>query len=108
MNASVAPTAEEARARALPQLRSMARLRTNRPMRPLETIVEAISAPADSIGDVLIAALQQRWIIADAAGAAGELRRLAERHGIDEVMVAPIAGSHEHELERLLAGELLG
>ena len=118
VNASVAPTVEEARARALPQLRSMARLRTNRPMRPLETIEEAASAPADSIGDELIAAMRQRWIIADAAGAAGELRRLAERHGIDEVMVAPIAGSHEHEptdaapgreqtLE-LLAGELLG
>ena len=41
VNASVAPTLEEARARALPQLRSMARLRTNRPMRPLETVEEA-------------------------------------------------------------------
>ena len=116
VNASVAPTLEEARARALPQLRSMARLRTNRPMRPLETVEEASSAPADSIGDEVIAAMQQRWIIADAAGAADQLRRLAERHGIDEVMVAPIAGSYEAEptdaapgreqtLE-LLAGEL--
>ena len=62
--------------------------------------------------------MQQRWIIADAAGAATELRRLAARHGIDEVMVAPIAGSYDCEptdaapgreqtLE-LLAGELLG
>ena len=51
-------------------------------------------------------------------GRGHELRRLAERHGIDEVMVAPIAGSLESEptdatpgreqtLE-LLAGELLG
>ena len=116
VNASVAPTLEEARARALPQLRSMARLRTNRPMRPLETVEEATTAPADSIGDEVIAAMQQRWIIADAAGATDQLRRLAERHGIDEVMVAPIAGSYEAEptdaapgreqtLE-LLAGEL--
>jgi luciferase family oxidoreductase group 1 len=97
VNASVAPTVEEARARALPQLRSMARLRTNRPMRPLETIEEAQAAPADSIGDEIIAAMEKRWIIADAAGATGELRKLAERHGIDEVMIAPIAGSFESE-----------
>lgn len=117
VNASVAPTIEEARARALPQLRSMARLRTNRPMRQLETIEEAQAAPADSIGDEVIAAMEQRWIIADASGAASELRTLARRHGIDEVMVTPIAGSfaseptdaapgRERTLE-LLAAELL-
>jgi len=97
VNASVAPTVEEARARALPQLRSMARLRTNRPMRPLETVEEAQAAPIDSIGDEVIAAMEQRWIISDAAGAATELRRLAERHGIDEVMISPIAGAFEAE-----------
>jgi luciferase family oxidoreductase group 1 len=118
VNAPVAPTVEEARARALPQLRSMARLRTNRPMRPLETIEEAQIAPADSIGDEIIAAMEKRWIIADAARAASGLRKLAERHGIDEVMVAPIAGSFESEATdaapgreqtlELLARELLG
>ena len=117
VNASVAPTAEEARARALPQLRSMARLRTNRPMRPLETVEEAQATPADAMADELIAGMERRWIIADAAGAASELRRLAERHGIDEVMVSPIAGSHESEPTdaapgreqtlTLLAGQLL-
>lgn len=97
VNASVAPTVEEARARALPQLRSMARLRTNRPMRPLETVEEAQAAPADSIADELIAGMERRWIIADAATAAADLRRLADRHGIDEVMVSPIAGAFESE-----------
>jgi luciferase family oxidoreductase group 1 len=97
MNASVAPTVEEAEARALPQLRSMARLRTNRPMRPLETVEEAQSAPADSIADELIAGMRRRWVIADAATAAAELRRFAERHGVDEVMVSPIAGAYESE-----------
>jgi luciferase family oxidoreductase group 1 len=97
VNASVAPTVEEARARALPQLHSMARLRTNRPMRPLETVEEAAAAPADSIADELIAGMERRWIIADAATAASEVRRLAERHGIDEVMVSPIAGAFESE-----------
>ncbi len=47
VNATVAPTAEEARARArCRSCWSMARLRSNRPMRPLETIEEAASAPA--------------------------------------------------------------
>lgn len=97
VNASVAPTVEEARARALPQLHSMARLRTNRPMRPLETVEEAAAAPADSIADELIAGMERRWIIADAPTAASEVRRLAERHGIDEVTVSPIAGAFESE-----------
>ena len=97
VNASVAPTVEEARARALPQLHSMARLRTNRPMRPLETVEEAAAAPLDSIGDELIAGMEKRWIIADAAGAASELRTLAARHGIDEVMISPIGGSYDAE-----------
>lgn len=97
VNASVAPTVDEARERALPQLRSMARLRTNRPMRALETVEEAQSAPVDSIADEVIRAMEQRWIISDAAGAATEVRRLAQRHGIDEVMVSPIGGSYGHE-----------
>ena len=37
------------------------------------------------------------WIIGDAAGAASALRTLADRHGIDEVMVSPIGGSYEAE-----------
>jgi luciferase family oxidoreductase group 1 len=97
VNVSVAPTADEASARALPQLRSMARLRSNLPMRPLETVEEAEAAPHDSIGEELIAAMRRRWIIGDAEEAAAEVRRLAERHGVDEVMVVPIAGSYESE-----------
>jgi hypothetical protein len=62
--------------------------------------------------------MERRWIIGDAATAAAELRTLAARHGIDEVMVSPIGGSHDSEptdaapgRERtleLLAGEVLG
>jgi luciferase family oxidoreductase group 1 len=96
-NVSVAPTFEEARARALPQLRTMARLRTNRPMRELETVEEAQAAPADSMVDEAIAGMERRWIIGDPSAAASELRTLASRHGIDEVMISPIAGSFEAE-----------
>ncbi|WP_350348815.1 LLM class flavin-dependent oxidoreductase [Agromyces sp. G08B096] len=97
VNASVAPTAEEAADRALPQLHSMARLRTNKPMRPLETVEEALAAPRDSIGEEVIAGMRRRWIIGDPDASAAELRRLAERHGVDEIMVVPIGGTYEAE-----------
>ncbi|WP_217423987.1 hypothetical protein [Agromyces sp. Marseille-P2726] len=85
-------------------------------MRPLETVEEAEAATIDSMSAELIAAMERRWIVADAATAAAELATLAARHGVDEVMVSPIAGSYESEptdaapgreqtLE-LLAGEL--
>ncbi|WP_394553257.1 LLM class flavin-dependent oxidoreductase [Agromyces sp. MMS24-JH15] len=97
VNVVVAPTAAEAHDRALPQLRSMARLRLNRPMRPLETIEEARAAEPDALADELIQAMTSRWIIGDPDASAAAVRRLAGRHGVDEVMVAPIAGAFEHE-----------
>ena len=97
LNAVVADTATEAEARALPQLRAMARLRLNRPMRPLETIEEAQAAPRDSDAEDVISRMRTRWVIGDAGAAASAVRTLAERHGVDEVMVAPIAGMRADE-----------
>ncbi|QTX05706.1 LLM class flavin-dependent oxidoreductase [Agromyces archimandritae] len=97
LNAVVAPTAEEARERALPQQRSMARLRLGRPMHALETVDEALAAPADSDAEPIMRAMASRWIVADPASAADELARFAERTGVDEVMVAPVAGSYASE-----------
>lgn len=97
INASVADSQEEAEERALPQLRSMARLRLNRPMRPLETVDEALAASRDSDADEVIARMRPRWVIGDADAAASAVRALAGRHGIDEVMIAPIAGARADE-----------
>jgi len=96
-NVVVAPTAEEAAERALPQLRAMARLRLNRPMRPLETVDQALAAPRDSDAEQLIQAMRHRWIIGDADAAAAELRTLATRHGVEEIMVSPVAGARADE-----------
>lgn len=96
-NVVVAPTAEEAAERALPQLRAMARLRLNRPMRPLETVDQALAAPRDSDAEQLIDAMRHRWIIGDADAAAAELRTLATRHGVEEIMVSPVAGARADE-----------
>jgi len=50
VNAVAAPTAEEAEARALPQLRMMARLRLNQPLVALETVEQALAAEHDAAG----------------------------------------------------------
>ncbi|WP_353807761.1 LLM class flavin-dependent oxidoreductase [Agromyces sp. SYSU T00194] len=118
LNAAVASTDEEAMARALPQLRGMARIRTGRPLQALETVEQAAAAASDAMTDEVVAGMRRRWVIGAAANAAAEVRRLAARYGVDEVMVSPVAGAYDDEpadaapgRERtleLLAGELLG
>ncbi len=59
-----------------------------------------------------------RWVIGSAEHAAAELHELAERHGVDEVMVSPTAGARavdpldrvpaREATLRLLAAALLG
>ncbi|BDZ55265.1 LLM class flavin-dependent oxidoreductase [Agromyces marinus] len=93
LNAVVAESADEASALALPNLRAMARLRLNRPMRVLETVEEALDAPRDGDVDEVIARMRVGWVVDEADAAAGRVRDLASRHGIDEVMIAPVAGS---------------
>ncbi|WP_125776519.1 LLM class flavin-dependent oxidoreductase [Antribacter gilvus] len=97
LNTVVAATEAEARERALPQLRQMARLRSGRPLGRLETVEEALAAPADPMIDQAVEAMRARWLVADPAGAAAEVRRLAARHGVGEVMLVPAAGSREGE-----------
>lgn len=97
INAVVADTADEARERALPQLRAIARMRTGRAMRPVETVEEALADTPDPLMARTIETLSERWLIGDAASAATELRHLAADHGVDEVMVVPAAGSRQDE-----------
>jgi len=118
LNAVVAATRDEAAALALPQLRAMARLRANRGLRPVETIEEAAHAPADPVIDDLVQALASRWVIDEADAAARRIEAFAAQHGIDEVMVSPVAGASAHDPRdrapgrertiRLLAERLIG
>lgn len=121
INAVAAPTVEEAQARALPQLRSMARLRSNKPMMPLETIEQAQAAhlaEADPASEDAHTRMRARWLVGDAASVASELRAFAARFGVNEVMVSPVSGSYAEEAAdatpgrtqtlTLLAGELFG
>ncbi|MGW8568470.1 LLM class flavin-dependent oxidoreductase [Isoptericola sp. NPDC055881] len=96
-NVVVAPTAAEAHERALPQLRSMARLRTGKPMGRAETVEQAAAEPLDPMAEQIVADMRARWVVGEPHQAAAQLRDLAARHGVDEVMVVPVAGSYESE-----------
>jgi luciferase family oxidoreductase group 1 len=98
-NVIAAPTQDEAEARALPNLRMTARLRTNRPLVALETVEQAVAGAADfaGLGDTFMAAARATWFVGTARDVASELRGFAARHQVDEVMISPIAGAYESE-----------
>ena len=94
VNAVVAADAERAAELALPQARAFARIRTNRPLRPVETVEEARSAARDPGVDELADDVLSRWIIGDPTSAADAIRSLGEEHGVDEIMISPAAGAY--------------
>jgi luciferase family oxidoreductase group 1 len=98
-NAIAAPTAEEAEARALPQLRMMARLRTNRPLVPLETVEQAVAGASDfdGLAESIMASSRSKWFVGTGETVRAELSEFAARYGVDEVMISPIAGSYDGE-----------
>jgi len=106
VNAVVAEDAARAAELALPQARSFARIRTNRPNRPGETVEEALAAPGDPVVDEMAADVLSRWIVGDPASAADAVRALAAEHDVDEVMISPAAGAtRDDPLDRVLARE---
>jgi len=106
LNAVVADTRDEAFALALPQLRSMARLRANRGLIAAETIEEAANATADPVIDELTQTIASPWVIDDADTAATRVQAFADRYDIDEVMVSPVAGASASDpLDRTPARE---
>ncbi len=118
LNVVVADTAEEAHARALPSLHNMARLRTGKPLRVLDTVEGAEREELDAASRHVVEAMLERWVVDAPDAAAERIRELAARFGVDEVMVSPGAGSRDGERadravgrERtleLLADQLLG
>lgn len=96
-NVVVAPTAAEAEERALPQLRQFARMRSNKPLRKMETVDEVLADPSDALEDSLMQQNRQRWFVGEPAQVADELRAFAETHGVEEVMISASAGAYETE-----------
>ncbi|MGN6219180.1 MAG: LLM class flavin-dependent oxidoreductase [Microbacterium sp.] len=98
-NVLVAPTQTEADERSLPNLRMTARLRTNRPLIPLETVEQAIvgAADFDALGESIMTSARANWFVGEPGAVASDLRAFATTHGVDEVMISPIAGAYENE-----------
>jgi luciferase family oxidoreductase group 1 len=111
INVVAAPTADEANARALPQLRMMARLRTNKPLTPLETVEQAETAQRDGTGGLSDALAESfmdtarsRWLIGAGEDVASGVAAFAAQHGVDEVMLSPVAGAYDSEPLETSAG----
>jgi luciferase family oxidoreductase group 1 len=96
-NVIAADTAEEAEERALPQLRMMARLRTNRPLVPLETVEQAKADPWDGLSQSIMDAARSKWFVGTGETVREELAAFAERWGVDEVMISPVSGAYDGE-----------
>ena len=95
VNAVVAETRDEATALILPNLQMMARLRTGQPLGPVPLVEEAQPGHAHrSSSSTSWTAGWQRAVVGAPAEAAEQLRALAERFDVDEVMVHPVASAH--------------
>lgn len=97
LNVSVAETAEEAFAAALPNLQRMAMLRTGSPLLPLSTIEEAAATVVTPAQQHIIDEMLQRWVIGDPATVATRIRALAQEFAVDEIMLSPNMSAHEGE-----------
>lgn len=91
VNAVVADTEDEARALALPQLHQMVRLRTGQPLTALPLVEVAAKAELEPQHQELLESMAATWVIGDPGTAATQLRELATRFGVDEVMISPVA-----------------
>jgi luciferase family oxidoreductase group 1 len=97
LNVVVADTAEEAELRALPNLHQMSRLRTGKPLTTLPLVEQAAEELLDDAQRRLVEVMRERWVIGDPATAAAQVRALAGRFGVDEVMVSAVAGARRDE-----------
>jgi len=94
VNAAVAETCDEATALMLPNLQMMARLRTGEPLGPLQLVEDAQNTDLTPQQQHIVESGLRRAVIGTPAEAAEQLRSLAGRFGVDEVMVNPVASAH--------------
>lgn len=94
VNAAVAETREEATALMLPNLHMMARLRTGQPLGPVQLVEELDGDQLTSEQQRIVEGGLRRAVVGSPAEAAEQLHELAERFGVDEVMVHPVASAH--------------
>lgn len=91
VNAVVADTRDEALALALPNAQNMARLRTGRPMQPVDLVEDALALDLDDVMMSIIDAAQSRAVIGTPDEVRDRVGALAGQFDVDEVMVHPVA-----------------
>ncbi|OBI52600.1 LLM class flavin-dependent oxidoreductase [Mycobacterium sp. E787] len=94
VNAAVAETRDEATALMLPNLQMMAKLRTGQPLGPVPLVEEAEVAQLGPDQQRIVESGLKRAVLGTPAEAAEQVRALAGRFGVDEVMVHPVASAH--------------
>jgi luciferase family oxidoreductase group 1 len=93
VNAAVAETAEEATALMVPNLQSMARLRTGQPLTALDLVEDALAADLPPQMQSLVDAGLARAVVGAPEDAARQVQELADRFDVDEVMIHPVASA---------------
>lgn len=93
VNAAVAETHDDAMRLILPNLQMMARLRTGQPMVPLDLVEDAEAQDVSPRAQAVIDAGLRQAVVGSPAEAGDQLRALAEKFGVDEVMVHPVASA---------------
>jgi len=93
VNAVVAPTRAEAQALLLPNLQMMALLRTGQPLRALDLVEDAEALRLPPQQQAVVYSGLARAIVGSPTEAADQVRELANRFDVDEVMVSPVASA---------------
>lgn len=93
VNAVVAETHDEATHLMLPNLQMMARLRTGQPLGPVQLVEDAQLARLTPQQQHIVDSGLARAVVGSPAEAADQVRALAERFDVDEVMVHPVASA---------------
>ena len=93
VNASVAPTREEAMDLMLPNLHMMAFLRTGQPLRALDLVEDAKLVELSHQQQAIVGSGLERAVVGSPTEAADQVRALAEHFGVDEVMVNPVGSA---------------
>ncbi|MBS9536245.1 LLM class flavin-dependent oxidoreductase [Mycobacterium sp. M1] len=94
VNAVVADTRDEALALILPNLQLMARLRTGEPLGPVALVEDAADAELPVAQQQIVESGLRRAVVGAPAEAAEQVRALAEKFAVDEVMISPVASAH--------------
>jgi luciferase family oxidoreductase group 1 len=94
VNASVAPTREEAEELLLPNLHMMAWLRTGQPLRALDLVEDSQGLELTHQQQAIVDSGLARAIVGSPTEAADQVRALAANFDVDEVMVNPVASAY--------------